>query len=81
VLGRHGVPAAPCLHFPELLDDPQVAANACLVEVADDVLGPVVMAGPAIRFARTPIGFRTGAPRLGADTAAVLTELAAGPPR
>jgi crotonobetainyl-CoA:carnitine CoA-transferase CaiB-like acyl-CoA transferase len=78
-LGRRGVPAAPCLHFPDLLADPQVADNACLVEVADDVLGPVVMAGPAIRFARTPIGYRTGAPRLGADTEAVLGALARGP--
>jgi crotonobetainyl-CoA:carnitine CoA-transferase CaiB-like acyl-CoA transferase len=69
------VPAAPCLRFPELLADPQVAANACLVQVEDDQLGPVVMAGPSIHFERTPIVYAGGAPRLGADTADTLRTL------
>jgi len=77
-LARAGVPAAPCLRFPELLADPQVAANGCLVEVADEQLGPVVMAGPAIRFERTPMAFEAGAPRLGADTDMVLSALGRG---
>jgi crotonobetainyl-CoA:carnitine CoA-transferase CaiB-like acyl-CoA transferase len=74
-LHHRRIPAAPCLRFPELLADPQVAANRCLVEVRDEELGPVVMAGPCIHFTRTPITYEGGAPRLGADTDAVLREL------
>jgi crotonobetainyl-CoA:carnitine CoA-transferase CaiB-like acyl-CoA transferase len=77
-LHRQRIPAAPCLRFPELLADPQVAANRCLIEVQDEQLGPVVMAGPAIHFERTPIAFERGAPTLGADTDAVLASLASG---
>jgi len=79
LLAERGVPAAPCLRFPELLADPQVAQNGCLTEVQDDVLGPVVMAGPSMHFERTPIGYDRGAPALGADTAAVLAGVARGP--
>jgi crotonobetainyl-CoA:carnitine CoA-transferase CaiB-like acyl-CoA transferase len=78
VLRRQRVPSAPCLRFPELLGDPQVAANRCLIEIQDAQLGPVVMAGPSIHFERTPIAFESGAPRLGADTDAVLGSLTGG---
>jgi crotonobetainyl-CoA:carnitine CoA-transferase CaiB-like acyl-CoA transferase len=77
-LRRQRIPAAPCLRFPELLADPQVAANRCLIEVQDELLGPVVMAGPAIHFERTPIAYDRGAPKLGADTDAVLGGLPSG---
>jgi len=80
VLRRQRVPAAPCLRFPELLADPQVAANRCLIEVQDDLLGAVVMAGPAIHFERTPIAYDRGAPKLGADTRDVLGGLPGGRP-
>jgi crotonobetainyl-CoA:carnitine CoA-transferase CaiB-like acyl-CoA transferase len=74
------VPAAPCLRFPELLGDPQVDANACLVQVQDAQLGPVVMAGPSIHFERTPIVYGGGAPKLGADTEDVLRRVRSAEP-
>jgi len=77
-LAVHGVPAAPCLRFPELLDHPQVRANQCLVEIHDEQLGPVVMAGPSIHFERTPMIYAGGAPRLGADTEDALRRFAGG---
>jgi crotonobetainyl-CoA:carnitine CoA-transferase CaiB-like acyl-CoA transferase len=70
-----GVPAAPCLRFPELIDDAQVRATGAMVEVTDEEIGTVVMPGPCIRFAATPIVFAGGAPRLGADGAAIRREL------
>jgi crotonobetainyl-CoA:carnitine CoA-transferase CaiB-like acyl-CoA transferase len=78
LLQAQRVPAAPCLRFPELLADAQVAANRCLVEVRDAQLGPVVMAGPSIRFERTPINYERGAPILGADTDDVVRQLTRG---
>ena len=78
VLQERGVPAAPCLRFPELLGDPQIDANSCLVEIQDDLLGPVVMAGPSIHFERTPIRYDGGAPKLGDDTEGVLARLGHG---
>jgi crotonobetainyl-CoA:carnitine CoA-transferase CaiB-like acyl-CoA transferase len=77
-LRRQRIPSAPCLRFPELLGDPQVAANRCLVEIADAQLGPVVLAGPAIHFERTPIVFDGGAPKLGDATDDVLRRHASG---
>jgi crotonobetainyl-CoA:carnitine CoA-transferase CaiB-like acyl-CoA transferase len=78
-LRRQRIPAAPCLRFPQLLDDPQIRANRCLVEIQDDQLGPVIMAGPSIRFEGTPMRYQGGAPRLGADTDDVLRRVGTTP--
>jgi crotonobetainyl-CoA:carnitine CoA-transferase CaiB-like acyl-CoA transferase len=70
-----GVPAAPCLHFPELVDDAQVRAVGAMARVVDDEIGAVLMPGPCIRFERTPIVYTRGAPRLDADGAAIRREI------
>jgi crotonobetainyl-CoA:carnitine CoA-transferase CaiB-like acyl-CoA transferase len=46
-----------------------------MVEVVDEAIGTVIMPGPCIRFAATPIVFAAGAPRLGADGAAIRREI------
>jgi crotonobetainyl-CoA:carnitine CoA-transferase CaiB-like acyl-CoA transferase len=70
-----GVPAAPCLRFPELVDDAQVRAVGAMLEVMDDEIGAVLMPGPSMHFEQTPIVYTRGAPRLGADGAAIRREI------
>jgi len=69
------VPAAPVLSRFELLKDGQVQANHILEEYESLVYGRVRQPRPAAQFDRTPAGVRELAPLLGADNAAILTEL------
>jgi crotonobetainyl-CoA:carnitine CoA-transferase CaiB-like acyl-CoA transferase len=81
LLAEAGVPAAPCLTFPALLDDPHLRANGAVAEIADPALGPVVLGGPLIQLDATPIVYRCSAPGLGADGPAVLAEAGYAPER
>jgi crotonobetainyl-CoA:carnitine CoA-transferase CaiB-like acyl-CoA transferase len=69
------VPAAPVLSRFELLQDGQVQANHILEEYQSPVFGRVRQPRPAALFDRTPAGVRELAPLLGADNAAILSEL------
>ena len=69
------VPAAPVLSRFELLQDGQVQANHILEEYQSQVFGWVRQPRPAAQFDRTPAGIRELAPLLGADNAAILSEL------
>jgi crotonobetainyl-CoA:carnitine CoA-transferase CaiB-like acyl-CoA transferase len=73
-LARAGVPAAPCLGFAELLDDPHVRANGMLVTLDDAALGPVTLGGPLVDFERTPIRYRRLGPGHGQHSREVLGE-------
>ena len=72
---REGVPSAPVLSRTEVLNDPQVQANALFEEHVDAVLGTVRQPRPAARFDSTPAVIGALAPFLGADNAAILGEL------
>jgi CoA:oxalate CoA-transferase len=70
-LQRHGVMVAPVLDVSEVLTDRQAVARGSFVEVAQHEAGTTTLAGPPFRLADA---WRAGAaPRVGADTAAVLT--------
>ena len=69
------VPAAPVLSRFELLKDGQVQANHILEEYQSLEYGRVRQPRPAAQFDRTPASVRELAPLLGADNAAILTEL------
>jgi crotonobetainyl-CoA:carnitine CoA-transferase CaiB-like acyl-CoA transferase len=69
------VPAAPVLSRFELLRDGQVQANHLLEEYESPAFGRVRQPRPAARFDRTPASVRELAPLLGADNAAILSEL------
>ncbi len=75
LLNARGIPAGPVRQRDELFDDPQVHAMGMLTEVTDDELGTVTMMAPISGLQRTPGEIRHAARHLGADTAAVLTEL------
>jgi crotonobetainyl-CoA:carnitine CoA-transferase CaiB-like acyl-CoA transferase len=69
------VPAAPVLSRFELLQDGQVQANHILEEHESPRFGWVRQPRPAAQFDRTPAAIRELAPLLGADNAAILSEL------
>jgi crotonobetainyl-CoA:carnitine CoA-transferase CaiB-like acyl-CoA transferase len=69
------VPAAPVLSRFELLHDDQVQANLILEEHQSLEFGQVRQPRPAAQFDRTPAEVRALAPLLGADNAAILSEL------
>jgi crotonobetainyl-CoA:carnitine CoA-transferase CaiB-like acyl-CoA transferase len=69
------VPAAPVLSRFELLQDSQVRANHILEEYQSPAFGRVRQPRPAAQFDRTPASIRELAPVLGADNAAILSEL------
>lgn len=74
-LDAEQVPCAPILSREELLTDPQIAANALIVESEHPHAGRMRQARPAARFDRTPAELRSPAPLLGEHTETVLTEL------
>ena len=73
------VPCAPILSRTDLLTDPQIAANALIVELDHPQVGRVRQARPAARFDGTPAELRSPAPLLGEHTDEVLTELGLAP--
>lgn len=73
-LDREEVPSAPVLTRWELLDDPQVKANALIEIHNDEILGPLRQPRPAAIFDRTPTDARIAAPFLGADNLSILRE-------
>jgi crotonobetainyl-CoA:carnitine CoA-transferase CaiB-like acyl-CoA transferase len=78
-LQAENVPCAPVLSRTELLQDEQVRTNG-IIEIHDDpVLGKVRQPRPAARFSATPAAVRRLAPFLGADNAALLSELGYAP--
>jgi crotonobetainyl-CoA:carnitine CoA-transferase CaiB-like acyl-CoA transferase len=74
-LDAEQVPCAPILSREELLTDPQIAANALIVESEHPHAGRMRQPRPAARFDGTPAELRSPAPLLGEHTDAVLTEL------
>jgi len=75
ILTREDVPCAPVLTRTSLMDHPQVRANGIVVETEHESAGPLRQARPAARFSVTPAEIRQGAPTLGQDTKAILSEL------
>jgi crotonobetainyl-CoA:carnitine CoA-transferase CaiB-like acyl-CoA transferase len=72
----HDVPVATAYTAADISADPHMAARGDLVRVLDPVAGPVLQQGPAVRLVGEDRPVPSGAPRLGADTRAVLAELA-----
>jgi crotonobetainyl-CoA:carnitine CoA-transferase CaiB-like acyl-CoA transferase len=67
-----GVPCGPVNDMLQALSDPQTIAREMVVEVDHSSLGRVKTIGLPIKFSETPGKVRSGAPRYGEHTAAVL---------
>ena len=74
LLEAEGVPCAPVLTRSEVVEHPQVQANALVLETDHPAAGRLRQARPAARFSGSPWELRHPAPALGADTEAVLAE-------
>jgi len=70
-----GVPCSPIHDLPDMLNDPQVAANQSVTRLEHPVHGSYLIPNNPIRFERTPVGPRGYAPGLGQHTAEILAEV------
>jgi formyl-CoA transferase/succinyl-CoA--D-citramalate CoA-transferase len=75
-LREHDVPVGPINRAPDLATDPHIAARGMIVRLAAGFSGDVAMTGVVPKFSRTPGAIRAVGPAFGADTDAVLSELA-----
>lgn len=71
---QHGVPCGVFQSQDEALSDPQVKHNGTVEELVDPKGGRYRAVRPPARFSGTPSSLRL-APRMGADTAAIMSEL------
>jgi crotonobetainyl-CoA:carnitine CoA-transferase CaiB-like acyl-CoA transferase len=71
---EHNLMAAPVQDYEELVNDPQVVANAYIQEVERPGHEPVRMVGMPVKFGATPGEIRGMAPALGEHTHEVLLE-------
>jgi crotonobetainyl-CoA:carnitine CoA-transferase CaiB-like acyl-CoA transferase len=78
-LTREGVPCAPVLTRTAMLTDPQVVANAIVVETRHSEAGLLRQARPAAWFSETPTTILQGGSALGEHTDEVLGELGYSP--
>ena len=69
-----GVPCGPVNDMLQALADPQTIARDMVVEVEHSSLGSVKTMGLPIKFSATPGKVRSGAPRYGEHTGAILSE-------
>jgi crotonobetainyl-CoA:carnitine CoA-transferase CaiB-like acyl-CoA transferase len=81
-LERAGVPTGPIHDIAEVFADPQVVARAMRLDLPapDAAAGTVPGVRTPILFSRTPLSYEQASPRLGADTEALLADLADGKP-
>jgi CoA:oxalate CoA-transferase len=76
VLEQAGVPCGPINTVAEAVRDPQVAARAMVVEIADPRIGKLYVAGNPVKLADVPEpASRRAPPELDADRAAILAWL------
>jgi len=75
---RFGAPMAPVHGVADFLRDPQVVANATVVEAEDPEAGPMRFLRQPVRFEQTPANLRHRPPRLGEQSDAVLREAGYG---
>lgn len=75
ILDAQEVPNSPINSIADIFADPQFAARGTLMEVADQVLGPVKMPAPVPRLSATPARVERPAPSVGQHSGEVYGEL------
>jgi len=74
-LEREGVPSGPINSYAEALADPHTLARNMVVNLTHPTAGPIKALGVPVKLSDTPGAVDRAAPRLGQDTAEILTEL------
>jgi crotonobetainyl-CoA:carnitine CoA-transferase CaiB-like acyl-CoA transferase len=77
-LEKLGVPCGPVNDLAQVFAHPQVAARGMVTEMAH-AHAPVKLIASPVKFSKTPVSYRHAPPTLGADTDAILNELALTP--
>jgi formyl-CoA transferase len=75
-LDAAGVPCAPISRYDQVFTDEHLNRRDFYWEAEHPVMGPVRQLGSPMRLSRTPVRRGPAGPRLGADTRAVLSDLA-----
>ena len=70
------MPAARIFSLPEIFENEHFRARGMLVRTEDPQIGEVTLAAPVPILSRTPAGVRHAGRPVGADTRAVLAEVA-----
>jgi crotonobetainyl-CoA:carnitine CoA-transferase CaiB-like acyl-CoA transferase len=70
IFATHGIPCSPVRNLEEVLNDPQAAAREMFPES-----GATRITGPPVKLSATPGAASYPAPKLGADTRAILSEI------
>src|SRR3546814_17205316 len=74
MLVANAVPGAPIYTVADTFTDPQYKARNMLVDIPDDELGSITVAGIVPKLSETPGALRWAGRQRGADTRAVLAE-------
>jgi formyl-CoA transferase len=75
LLLAEGLPIAPVRTYAEAARDPHVADREMLQATTVEGNARIPVVGPAVKFSRTPVRVRSGAPALGAHNDEILAEL------
>ena len=75
LLVRAGVPCAPIENYGQVFSDPHLEAREFFWDAPHPTLGAVRQLGSPMRLSRTPTQRNHAGPRLGEDSAAILSEL------
>jgi formyl-CoA transferase len=79
LLIKAGVPSAPIEDYGQVFNDPHLQARHYFWDAPHPTLPPVRQLGSPMRFSRSPTRRDHAGPRLGEDSAAILSELGYGP--
>lgn len=70
-----GVPSAPVLTVPEVMEHPQIKAREMMQELEDPGIGKYLAIGNPMKLSKTPASLEKAAPLLGQDTDSILKDL------
>ncbi len=75
IFSEAGIPCAPVLTVPEIMEHPQIEARGMLKDMVDPGVGPYKAIANPIMMSKTPAELKVGAPLLGQDTLKIVKEL------
>lgn len=75
IFSNAGIPCAPVLSVPEVMEHPQIIAREMLIDMVDPGVGPYKALGNPMKMDKTPAQLISGAPLIGQDTESILKEL------
>jgi len=75
IFDQYDFPYSPLNSYEDVVDDPQILSNQCVVETDHATAGKTKAVGYPVQFSETPASVRSGAPEFGQHTEEVLVEI------